>query len=58
MTYTISYYSEAIQTDVLALPPGILAAYLRLADLLEEFGPALHMPHSRAINADTIYSRT
>jgi phage-related protein len=49
MTYTITYYSEAVQNDVLALPPSILAGYLRLADLLEDFGPSLRMPHSRAM---------
>lgn len=49
MPFTISYYSEALQKAVLSLPPGVLADYLRLADLLEEFGPALRMPHSRAM---------
>jgi phage-related protein len=49
MSYTIFYYSESIQDDILGLPAGILADYLRLADLLEEFGPSLRMPHSRAM---------
>ncbi len=49
MAYAITYYSKAVQQDVLALPSGILAGYLRLADMLEIFGPALRMPHSRAM---------
>ena len=49
MAYSISYYSESVQADILGLPVGILADYLRLTDLLEEFGPSLRMPHSRAM---------
>lgn len=49
MAYTITYYSESVQNDVLALPPGILAGYFRLTDMLEVFGPSLRMPHSRAM---------
>ncbi|MFC7419672.1 type II toxin-antitoxin system RelE/ParE family toxin [Iodobacter arcticus] len=50
MMYTIDYYSEALQQDVLALPAGILADYFRFSDLLEEFGPVLRMHHSRAMS--------
>ncbi len=49
MAYTLHYYSEALQTEILAMPAGILADYLRLADLLVEFGPRLRLPHSRAM---------
>jgi phage-related protein len=49
MAYTITYYSASVQDDVLALPPLVLADYLRLADMLEIFGPSLRMPHSRAM---------
>lgn len=49
MTYTIAYYSEAVQSEILALPAGILSDYLRLADLLEELGPAIRLPYSRAM---------
>ena len=49
MMFEITYYSEDIQQDILAFPSGVLADYFRLADLLEEFGPALRMPHSRAM---------
>jgi phage-related protein len=49
MTWTIRYYSDAVQRGVLSLPKDILADYLRLADLLTEFGADLRMPHSRAM---------
>ncbi len=31
------------------LPSGLLARYLRLADLMIEFGPNLGMPHTRTM---------
>jgi phage-related protein len=49
MAYEIAYYSNKVQQDVLSFPDGVLADYLRLSELLEEFGPALRMPHSRAL---------
>jgi phage-related protein len=49
MAYSISYYSTDVQTTILELPTGILADYLRLSDLLQEVGPAVRMPHSRAM---------
>ncbi|RZU38233.1 phage-related protein [Fluviicoccus keumensis] len=49
MSYTIDYYSDDVQAEILSLPPGVLADYLRLADLLEELGPAIRLPFSRAM---------
>jgi len=49
MAWAIRYYSASVQRDVLSLPKDILADYLRLADLLTEFGADLRMPHSRAM---------
>lgn len=49
MRYEIRYYSDKVQEEILSFPHGILADYLRLSELLEEFGPALRMPHSRAM---------
>lgn len=49
MLYEIVYYSARVQEDVLAFPVEILADFLRIAELLEEFGPELRLPHSRAM---------
>ena len=49
MPWTIDYYGEAVRLEIEALPVGIRAAYVRLTDLLEEFGLDLRMPHSRAM---------
>jgi len=49
MNWRIIYFSERVRSDVLALPPGIRAGYLRLAELMEEHGADLRMPHSKAM---------
>ncbi|MCI0494234.1 type II toxin-antitoxin system RelE/ParE family toxin [candidate division KSB1 bacterium] len=49
MDYTIDYYSEDVEEAILNLPDGLLARYLRLTDLMLEFGPNLGMPHTKAV---------
>lgn len=49
MSWIIDYYSEEVRSEIHALPVGIRASYARLANLLEEFGLDLRMPHSRAM---------
>ena len=49
MAWGIEYYSRAVERIILRLPPGLLARYVRLTDLMLEFGPALGMPHTRAL---------
>jgi len=49
MNWTITYYTESVQAEILALPAGILARYLRYSDPMEIYGPDLGMPHTRAM---------
>jgi hypothetical protein len=49
MAWSIEYYHQTVEQAVLRLPPGLLARYLRLTDLMSEFGPNLGMPHTRAM---------
>jgi phage-related protein len=49
MTWQIEYYSDSVEEDVLNLPDGLLARYLRLTDLMQEFGANLGMPHTKVI---------
>jgi phage-related protein len=46
MTWTITFYSEKVETETLASPAGILANFLRITELIEEFGPHLGRPHT------------
>jgi phage-related protein len=51
MNWEIKYHDEKLQTEVLALPAGILARYFHCTDRMLEFGPDLGMPHTRAMSA-------
>jgi phage-related protein len=50
MSWNISYHTPAVEAFVLRLPAGLLARYLRLADMMLEFGANLGMPHTRAMS--------
>lgn len=47
MLWKIEYYSTTVEYAILRFPAGVLARYLRLTDLMLEFGPNLGMPHTR-----------
>jgi len=46
MTWTVTFYSGKVERETLALPPGILANFLRIVELIREFGPDLGRPHT------------
>lgn len=46
MAWTINFYDEKVERQTLRLPKGILANFLRIAELIEEFGPDLGRPHT------------
>ena len=54
MKWQIKYYNQKLEKKISNLPYGLLARYLRLTDLMCEFGPNLGMPHTRALG-DGIY---
>lgn len=49
MNWTITYYSDSVQEEILAMPAGFLGRYLRYSDRIEIYGPDLGMPHTRAM---------
>jgi len=49
VNWTITYYSDSVQAEILAMPAGFLARFLRYTDRMEAFGPDLGMPHTRAM---------
>lgn len=49
MNWSISYYSDKLQQEILNLPRGMLSRYLRYVDLMMKHGSTLGMPHSRAL---------
>ncbi len=46
MTWKVTFYSEKVEKEALDLPPSILASFLRITELIEEFGPDLGRPHT------------
>ena len=49
VAWTVAFYSQRVEEDILALPAGFLARFLRYAERMEMFGPDLGMPHTRAM---------
>jgi phage-related protein len=47
--FTIEYYNPRVLAEVESWPPGVLADYARLVELLMEHGPNLRMPHSKSL---------
>jgi phage-related protein len=46
--YTITYYSEAVQADILDLPDTLAARYIVLTRRIVALGPNLGEPHTKA----------
>ncbi|MBU0561743.1 MAG: type II toxin-antitoxin system RelE/ParE family toxin [Bacteroidetes bacterium] len=57
MKWSIEYYSDEVEKKILSLPNGLLARYLRLTDLILEFGSNLGMPHTRFLGEGLIELR-
>ena len=49
MSWRVTFYSSAVENEILALPAGIVARFIRYAERMEVFGPDLGMPHTRAM---------
>lgn len=48
MSYSIIYYSQAIQEEIMNLPVTLQARYIGLTDRMIEHGPNLGLPHTDA----------
>jgi phage-related protein len=46
--YTITYYSETVQADILNLPDTLAARYIVLTRRIVALGPNLGEPHTKA----------
>ena len=49
MTWTIEFYSETIQQDIMDLPKGLQARYIHMAKRMTVYGPNLKEPHTKAL---------
>lgn len=48
MSYSITYYSEQVQDDIMSLPDTLQARYIGLTQRMLEHGPNLGLPHTDA----------
>ncbi|MBE0616226.1 MAG: type II toxin-antitoxin system RelE/ParE family toxin [Burkholderiales bacterium] len=48
MDYTITYYSETVQADIMNLPDTLAARYIVLTRRIAALGPNLGEPHTKA----------
>ncbi len=49
MAYEIGYFHARVLAEIESWPVDVLADYARIVELLIEYGPALRMPHSKAM---------
>lgn len=49
MNWRVCFYGSALQKEILQLPAGFVARFLRYAERMEMYGPDLGMPHTRAM---------
>ncbi len=49
MDWTIEYYSEAVQQEIMSLPAGIQARYIHYTKRMLIHGPNLGIPHTNAM---------
>lgn len=49
MRWTVAFFNRRLEDDILALPAGFVARFIRYAERMEVFGPDLGMPHTRAM---------
>ena len=47
MNWTTTYYSESVQNEILAMPAGFLARFIKYADRMELYGPDLELAIAR-----------
>ena len=46
MSWKITVFNHKVEAEIQAFPAGILANFLHLLELIEDFGPALGKPHT------------
>ena len=49
MRWTVTFLNRSLEDEILALPAGFVARFVRYAERMEVFGPDLGMPHTRAM---------
>ena len=51
MKWKITFFNSKVETETLAFPQGILANFLHIAEMIENFGPKLGKPYVGSMKA-------
>ena len=51
MTYSIIYFNQEVQEEILSLPTTLQARYICLTERMIEYGPNLGLPHTAAFGS-------
>jgi phage-related protein len=51
MSWKITFFNHKVEAEVLAFPAGILANFLHILELIEDFGPSLGKPHTAPLGS-------
>ncbi len=49
MNWSITYFNDKVRREVMSMPAGIVADYVRLTDAMAVHGADLRMPNSKAM---------
>ncbi len=49
MSWSIIFFGQRLESEILALSAGFVARFLRYTERMETYGPELGMPHTRAM---------
>ena len=48
MDWKVSFYNKKVSEVTLEFPKGILANFLHIVEMIEQYGPSLGMPYTKA----------
>jgi phage-related protein len=51
MGWTVTFFDSRVESLLLKMQPSFIARFIRYAERMEEFGPDLGMPHTRAMGS-------
>ena len=49
MSWRVTFYNAKVEAETLAFPAGVLANFLRIAEMIEDLGPNLGLPYTKAM---------
>ena len=49
MDWKVTFYNKKVFDETYKFPKGIIANFLHIVEMIEEFGPFLGMPHIKAL---------